>query len=286
MMILLKTLLHFYLLTVITCCSCLASSYLASATSTQRELPEPLSVVAAAEGLSAQLELGGHADAPAGLGASAAAAAAEASPRHTASDTQRQGASTKLNEQEGEEQVEEQHHFKLENLNKHDNVHKLMNELDLRRTFQVDKHDQVPEYEVLRLTKTSKLNNLINLEEEQAPAADEQGADGIVTMKLQTFGKDFKLRLKRNVDFQQRIKDMKMFMAETTKDGQLRYTEIKAAAAAAAAAASQQRQVSRFEFHFSQIEAMFSVSAVGVCERKAGIHVERQAAAHLGRQPD
>lgn len=46
-------------------------------------------------------------------------------------------------------------------------------------------------------------------------------------MNLSMFGKDFKLRLKRNADFQQRIKDMKMFMAESTKDGQLKYTEIK-----------------------------------------------------------
>lgn len=57
-------------------------------------------------------------------------------------------------------------------------------------------------------------------------------------MKLSTFGKDFKLRLKRNADFQQRIRDMKMFMAESTKDGQLRYTEIKALSSAAAAAAA------------------------------------------------
>lgn len=148
------------------------------------------------------------------------------------------------------------HHFKLENLDKHDNVHKLMSESDLRRTFQVENHDQVPEYQVLRLTKSSRQS--LDLISENEPsdfsgataAAAAEGASSqergrgaepsVVMMKLSTFGKQFKLRLKRNVDFQQRIKDMKMFMAESTKDGQLRYTEIKAAAAAAAMASQQQ----------------------------------------------
>lgn len=94
---------------------------------------------------------------------------------------------------------------------KHDNVHKLMDTQDLRRIFYVDSHDQVPEYEILKLQVNP----------------DEDGKLNEIVMKLSTFGKDYKLRLKRNVDFQQRIEDMKIFMAESTKDGQLRYTEIK-----------------------------------------------------------
>lgn len=233
---------------------------------------------------------------------------------------------------------------------KHHNVHKLMSEQDLRRTFQVDSHDQVPEYEILQLTVNDDGSHLISpisdlgelsatratnhrthtdnndqinynhstrktsaapKEEDEAEEEDEEEGAKIratrhqqsaskvegkqrtrrkadddvkliggvnykrerdgesrdnqedakvvearrlrecnpkagdssgenylaeeeegekmneIVMKLSTFGKDFKLRLKRNVDFQQRIKDMKMFMAESTKDGQLRYTEIK-----------------------------------------------------------
>lgn len=251
---------------------------------------------------------------------------------------------------------------------KHDNVHKLMSEKDLQRTFQVDSHDQVPEYEILKLTvdddgshlispisdlgelttaplvaktrsrstpattttttTTATTSSTFKHEPEEAeeaqkaeananrsrsnsrtstrhkrssdwgcgtsddiadpdveqPVADRDQAhkaqasqanrwapgaaaseprgrahagpdagvhdkpdddDKLIVMKLSTFGRDFRLRLKRNADFQQRIKDMKMFMAESTEDGQLRYTEIKPSAAkgAAQAAPSQARNI-------------------------------------------
>lgn len=207
---------------------------------------------------------------------------------------------------------------KEKELKQHD-VHKLMSKKDLRRTFQVDSHDQVPEYEILKLTVNDDGSHLISPisdlgeltaaplyynkqskrsdtstatirhkrsseasappagsgpkepEAERRPSASELGKgarkaepaervkeegrgrggqsgeeeednneddDKLIVMKLSTFGKDFKLRLKRNADFQQRIRDMKMFMAESTKDGQLRYTEIKALSSAAAAAAA------------------------------------------------
>lgn len=210
-----------------------------------------------------------------------------------------------------------------DDLIKHNNVHKLMSKQDLRRTFQVDSHDLVPEYEILKLTvhedgshlispisdlgeldqqqqhhidagdhlrqsntknqattsrtTTDRNNNLIKHSRHKRSSSEEAGqpghaaaADGapssahrqpqrrhlpqqqrqqtseaklnndnqnelrdendddkLIVMNLSTFGRDFKLRLKRNADFQQRIKDMKMFMAESTGDGQLRYTEIK-----------------------------------------------------------
>lgn len=188
---------------------------------------------------------------------------------------------------------------------KHDAVHKLMSQQDLRRTFQVDSHDQVPEYEILKLTVDDDGSHLISpisdlgefetttthrtshqhqrqqqlqpnappstaktsasshqqhheaanhRHKRSSPAHDqpqvaraaleaaggkraaglEQQDDKLIVMKLSTFGREFKLRLKRNVDFQQRIKDMKMFMAESTQDGQLKYTEIKSAGQASA----------------------------------------------------
>lgn len=217
-----------------------------------------------------------------------------------------------------------------------DKLHKLMSEKDLRRTFQVNSHDQVPEYQVLRLTVASDGSHLISpisdlgelltssskssrtteasdhqvhgqtiesdsrtartsRENQQEQATDEKSQeaehghrskrspeadrpsdrndqqedakpklrpelqgdrqqtnhnhnqyqkpkqrqkpsaeenhqdqdDKLIVMNLTTFGRDFSLRLKRNADFQQRIKDMKMFLAESVGDGQLRYTEIK-----------------------------------------------------------
>lgn len=126
-----------------------------------------------------------------------------------------------------------------------ENVHRLMSEQDLRRTFQVDSHDQVPEYEILSIktTSTRTRTSHSNARHKRSPKDDNttsekqkqqqqqqqahQDGDKLIVMKLTTFGKDYKLRLRRNIDFQQRIHDMKMFMAESTQDGQLRYTEVK-----------------------------------------------------------
>uniref|UniRef100_A0A6G1SQ26 A disintegrin and metalloproteinase with thrombospondin motifs 8 n=1 Tax=Aceria tosichella TaxID=561515 RepID=A0A6G1SQ26_9ACAR len=211
-------------------------------------------------------------------------------------------------------------------------LHKLMSEKDLRRTFQVETHDQVPEYQVLKLTVTQDGSHLISpisdlgellitttnqhhrhpkqhneqhhqnnqdkqrshdqessldakpdaslskqiddddlddrntrtsseahsrvkrssterttgqpqatsrqeeqsrhrqQQQRQSPtssSSDHHQDDRLIVMNLSTFGQDFSLRLKRNADFQQRIKDMKMFLAESSSDGSLRYTEIK-----------------------------------------------------------
>lgn len=169
----------------------------------------------------------------------------------------------------------------------HQHVHKLMSEKDLRRTFQVDSHDQVPEYEVLKLqvnedgshliSPISDLSELLAQPKHQEFArhkrdTSESGAnDGrtsnfeqqqqqqneninnhkqsninnnkLIVIDLSTFGKDFKLRLKRNADFQQRIKDMKMFMAESTQDGQLKYTEVSHPSSPSA---GKHKQVSNF----------------------------------------
>lgn len=133
-------------------------------------------------------------------------------------------------------------------------IHELMSESDLRRTFQVETHDQVPEYEILKITSIKKkqnsnnnnnnnlnsnnINDNLNLNAHERHKRDSVSSgqslddnyeddDKLIVMKVNTFGKEIKLRLKRNVDFQQRINDMKMFMAESTKDGQLRYIEVE-----------------------------------------------------------
>jgi len=244
------------------------------------------------------------------LGEEAAAAAAAAAARRPAAGQQGGGQAESARQQQQQQQ-------------QHD-LHKLMSEQDLRRTFQVDSHDQVPEYEILKLEVSDDGSHLIspisdlgeltrtgesgsegeggaktksgprrgeesgasragagaslagefglqrvelNAEANSARnkrsvslnqtsrdrSADAKATGGrqergelgaptegrrrrrrreeeeeqLIVMKLSTFGRDFKLRLRRNADFQQRIKDMKMFMAESTGDGQLRYTEIK-----------------------------------------------------------
>ena len=146
----------------------------------------------------------------------------------------------------------------------HGDVHKLMSEQDLRRTFQVASHDQVPEYEVLKLavrrTPDARQSGAAELQTISETSPGERGHGGggsgrakrsapeeqqarepqrqqreqlpvaarpdkrLLVIDFSTFGRDFKLRLKRNADFQQRIKDMKMFLVESTADGQLRYT--------------------------------------------------------------
>lgn len=42
---------------------------------------------------------------------------------------------------------------------------------------------------------------------------------------LNAFGKKLKLNLQHNTDFNDRIKDMKVFIAETTSNGKLKYSE-------------------------------------------------------------
>lgn len=155
---------------------------------------------------------------------------------------------------------------------KSEHLHRLMSDAELRRTFQVAQHDQVPEYQVLQMVAHRDGSHLISpvgslsdivdrhkrsLAESESYAPPELGAgrptatatsdnrheqsgakfgavrgpenksNDLIVMKLSTFGKNFQLRLKRNADFQQRIQDMKMYLAESTRDGQLRYTEIK-----------------------------------------------------------
>lgn len=155
-------------------------------------------------------------------------------------------------------------------------VHKLMSTRDLRKTFQVDSHDLVPEYQVLQLIEdgshvivssvaspalaqqskvaepnTSELNETktnSKLSENDATLhrhhqrvkrsasgapSDENSrtlhnvhtSSKPIVMQLETFGKSLKLRLRRNADFQQRVASMKVFIAESTPSGKLRYTE-------------------------------------------------------------
>lgn len=53
----------------------------------------------------------------------------------------------------------------------------------------------------------------------------EDGASNTKHVRLDAFGRKLRLNLKDNNDFNERAKDMKVYIAETSKNGKLRYME-------------------------------------------------------------
>ncbi|KAJ6217721.1 hypothetical protein RDWZM_008878 [Blomia tropicalis] len=88
-----------------------------------------------------------------------------------------------------------------------------MTKRDLQSVFSVDSHDKVPEYELSAVRLITKRS------------IEGDGAIGTKHVHLDAFGKKLKLNLKDNDDFNDRIKDMKVFIAETENNGNLRYRE-------------------------------------------------------------
>lgn len=85
-----------------------------------------------------------------------------------------------------------------------------MTKRDLQSVFYVDSHDKVPEYEL----STVRLITKRSIE------------DGTTKhVRLDAFGRKMRLNLKDNNDFNERAKDMKVYIAETSKNGKLRYME-------------------------------------------------------------
>ncbi|KAG8195925.1 hypothetical protein JTE90_001159 [Oedothorax gibbosus] len=88
--------------------------------------------------------------------------------------------------------------------------HYQMSPEDLRKVFQVNSPDEVPEYQVVRLRSISKRDT---------------SEEDVKQIHLSAFGKNLQLNLKKNADFEQRVGNMKVLMAETTGPGQLKYHE-------------------------------------------------------------
>jgi hypothetical protein len=95
-------------------------------------------------------------------------------------------------------------------------IHKRMSINDLRNVFQVESHNDVPEYDLTNIRVINKRS--IDQESDQNGLSPKQ-------IHLKAFGKKVKLNLQQNNDFNDRIKNMKVFMAETTSNGKLRYSE-------------------------------------------------------------
>jgi hypothetical protein len=87
---------------------------------------------------------------------------------------------------------------------------------DLRHVFQVESHDLVPEYDLtdVRLIHKRSVDPRAHTNDPNAKQ-----------IHIKAFGKKFRLNLQKNNEFNDRIQDMKVFMAETTGNGKLRYSE-------------------------------------------------------------
>ncbi|XP_067140080.1 A disintegrin and metalloproteinase with thrombospondin motifs like [Centruroides vittatus] len=91
-------------------------------------------------------------------------------------------------------------------------IHKVMTRGELLRTFQVSSANDVPVYEVVNIRSLTK----------------REISDGeIKRIYLSAFGKKMKLNLKKNKDFEERLKKFKVLLAETTNNG-LKYSDVTA----------------------------------------------------------
>ncbi|KFM61984.1 hypothetical protein X975_01430, partial [Stegodyphus mimosarum] len=97
----------------------------------------------------------------------------------------------------------------------HTPLHQRMDPSLLKETFHVESYDQVPPYEVVHLRSVSKRS------------ADAGSNGEIKHVHLQAFGRDMQLNLHRNDEFDDRLKSMKMYLAESTNNG-IQYKEMPA----------------------------------------------------------
>ncbi|KAG8181839.1 hypothetical protein JTE90_003986 [Oedothorax gibbosus] len=90
----------------------------------------------------------------------------------------------------------------------HLKLHKRMDPVLLKQTFHVESYKEVPPYEVVHVRTLSK-----------------RSADDVRSVHLSAFGRDMQLHLQRNDEFDDRLKNMKMYMAESTNNG-IQYKEM------------------------------------------------------------
>lgn len=122
-------------------------------------------------------------------------------------------------------------------------IHKQMNENDLRKVFQVQSHDEVPEYDIVHLRVINKRSitnqessntNTLHFHDEEAAAEnddyltskrskrnsnkDDGNSDGgtLKYVYLNAFGDGMHLNLKRNDDLHHKLKSIKLITAESS----------------------------------------------------------------------
>lgn len=121
-------------------------------------------------------------------------------------------------------------------------IHNSMDVSDLRRIFQVESPQQVPEYDLVHVRviskreapspslspKQSTFSSNSSSPSSSIPSTTTKTSkysEDSKRIHLQVFGKDYDLHLHPNSDFSERIKDMKVFIAETNPNGKLSYHE-------------------------------------------------------------
>ncbi|XP_075227661.1 sol narae metalloprotease isoform X2 [Lycorma delicatula] len=88
------------------------------------------------------------------------------------------------------------------------NIHRHMNTDELRRVFQVDNHNNVPDYEVVRVHSVRRRDT----------------EEGEKILKLKAFGRDLHLSLSKTPNLYK--DDLKVWTAETNSTGHLHYHEL------------------------------------------------------------
>ncbi|KAF7488255.1 A disintegrin and metalloproteinase with thrombospondin motifs 8 [Sarcoptes scabiei] len=104
-------------------------------------------------------------------------------------------------------------------------IHKQMTKQDLLSVFYVDSHDKVPEYELSSVRFLSKRSISKNQYSGDGDEVDDQSSSNTKHVQLKAFGKKMSLKLQDNNDFNERVKDMKVFIAESSRNGKLKYME-------------------------------------------------------------
>ncbi|KPM02573.1 A disintegrin and metalloproteinase with thrombospondin motifs 16-like protein 1 [Sarcoptes scabiei] len=100
-----------------------------------------------------------------------------------------------------------------------------MTKQDLLSVFYVDSHDKVPEYELSSVRFLSKRSISENQYSGDGDEVDDQSSSNTKHVQLKAFGKKMSLKLQDNNDFNERVKDMKVFIAESSRNGKLKYME-------------------------------------------------------------
>ena len=100
-------------------------------------------------------------------------------------------------------------------------IHERMSPDELRTVFHVQSHEEVPEYDLTDIKLIKKRS--VDQRSDANQVLPKQ-------IRLNAFGKKLELNLHKNQDFNDRVKDMKVYMAETTSNGKLRYSEAQASA--------------------------------------------------------
>lgn len=90
-------------------------------------------------------------------------------------------------------------------------IHKLMTPSDLRSVFQVNSHQEVPEYDVTTIRVINKRST--------------DGQNDHRQVNLQAFGERMQLSLRPNVEFNRQLESLKLYTAQSGPENKIIYSE-------------------------------------------------------------